>query len=309
MSSNPGNTISKPTTRSGVDRRDLLTALSVMSAASLAGAQVSVSGDKARVPAGADLKDPAFNLSVLSRLQGDVLEKTTYGFQFGQVYGIKNGKDLALTEYGRKIYGYEGCSVRKARILEDGSVQSVSRGWLFYTDPDTGEYIQSFKNPYTSAVVEVPVFRAGISGDTMTVNGPKVSANFTMESTVYGRPPQLEYKFLGEQAFVSRSAFTRWQPRGLPNKRTEMTLDVWQCNTADLFNTRNGYIPSRSTWMSQTEFQTWLNMPAEFSGHQLWRSDGLRVERIADLPPHFVARCMADAALKAALTDPLVFPA
>jgi hypothetical protein len=303
------HTLSNSNSRPGLDRRNLLTALSVMSAAGLAGAQVTVSGDKAGLPKDVDLKDPAFNLSVLSRLQGDVLERTTYGFQFGQVFGIKNGKDLALNDYGRRIYGYEGCSVRKARILADGSVQSVSRGWLFYTDPDSGEYMQSFKNPYTGAVVDVPVFRAGISGDTMTVEGPKVSANFTMESTVYGRPPELDYKFLGDQAFVSRSAFTRWQPRGLPNKRIEMTLDVWQCKTADVFNVRNGYIPSRSTWMSQTEFQTWLNMPADISGHQLWRSDGMRVDRIADLPPKFVARCMADPALKAALTDPLVFPA
>jgi hypothetical protein len=130
-----------------------------------------------------------------------------------------------------------------------------------------------------------------------------------MESTIYGRPPRLDYKFFAGQAFVSRDAFTRWQPRGLPNKRIEMTLDVWQCKAADLFDTSRSHIPSHTTWTSQTEFQTWLNMPAEFSGHQLWRSDGTRVDRIADLPAHFVARCMADPALKAALTDPLVFPA
>jgi len=146
--------------------------------------------------------------------------------------------------------------------LPDGSVQSVSRGWLFYTDPDTGEYISNFRNPYTNEVVDMPVFRAGISGDIMTVNGPQVSANFTMESTVYGRPPQLDHKFFGGQAFVSRSAFTRWQPRGLPNKRIEMTLDVWQCKAADLFDASKSHIPSHTTWTSQTEFQTWLNMPA-----------------------------------------------
>lgn len=294
---------------SGIGRRDILTAVSILSVASLMGTEVRASGGSGSVPAGIDLKNPEFNLRVLSRLQGDVREKITYGFQFGQVFGIQNGKDLPLKEYGRRIYGYEGGGVRRARVLPDGSVQSVSRGWLFYTDPETGEYISKFRNPYTNEMVDVPVFRAGISGDTMTVNGPQVSANFTMESTIFGRPPQLDYKFLGDQAIVSRSAFTRWQPRGAPNKRTEMTLDVWQCKAADLFDARKSHIPSHVTWTSQTEFQTWLNMPVELSGHQLWRSDGMRVERIADLPAHFVARCMADPALRAALTDPLVFPA
>jgi len=302
-------TLPTPRSPAGIGRRDMLTAVSLLSVASLAGTEVHASGSRGNVPAGIDLKDPEFNLSVLSRLQGDVREKLIYGFHFGQVFGIKNGKDLPLTEYGRRIYGYEALGLRRARILPDGSVQSVSRGWLFYTDPETGEYIDKFRNPYTNEMVDVPVFRAGISGDTMTVKGPQVSANFTMESTIYGRPPRLDYKFFGGQAFVSRSAFTRWQPRGLPNKRIEMTLDVWQCKAADLFDASRSHIPSNTTWTSQTEFQTWLNMPADFSGHQLWRSDGMRVERIADLPAHFVARCMADPALKAALTDPLVFPA
>ena len=290
-------------------RRDMLATVSVLSAASLVGARVQASPGRERVPDGVDLKDPAFNLATLTRLQGDVAEKVSYGFQFGQVYGILNGRDLPLNEYGRKIYGYEGGSVRKARVLPDGSVQSVSRGWLFYTDAETGEYMTNFKNPYTNDTVEVPIFRAGISGDTATINGPKTSANFTMESTVYNRPPQLEYKFIGDRAWVSRYAFTRWQPRGLPNKRTEMTLDVWDCAAADIFNRRKTYIPNRSTWTSQTEFQTWLKMPPEISGHQLWRSDGVRVDRIADLPTRFVERCMADPGVRAALTDPLAFPA
>lgn len=290
------------------DRRTILTSISVLSAASLVGTQVQATGTSARIPPGLNLKDPAFNLSALTRLEGDVREKVTYGFQYGQVYGLLNGKDLPLNEFGRKLYGYEGAGVRKARILPDGSVQSVSRGWLFYTDPETGEYINSFKNPYTNEMVTVPVFRAGISGGTATINGPKTSANFTMESTVYGRPPLLEYKFFKDRAWISRSAYTRWQPRGETAKRTEMTLDVWDCAAADLFNPRKSYIPSHSTWTSQTEFQTWLKMPADTSGHQLWRSDGMRVDTISQLPERFVARCMADPALKAALTDPLVFP-
>jgi hypothetical protein len=291
------------------DRRTIMTTTSVLSAAAFVGIPISASAAVRGVPANVDLKDPEFNLRALSRLQGGMDERVSYGFQRGQVFGILTGRGLPLDQYGRKIYGYEGGGLRKARVLPDGSVQTVSRGWLFYTDPETGEYITDFTNPYSNEKVTVPVFRAGISGGTLTKAGPTTSANFTMESTVYNRPTQLEYSFLGDRAIISRHAFTRWQPRNEPNKRTEMTIDVWDCAIRDLFNGRNTGIARTTSWTSQTEWQTWLKMPADVNGHQIWKADGSRVSSISDLPKKFVDRCMADPETAKALTDPLVFPA
>jgi Protein of unknown function (DUF1838) len=290
------------------DRRTIMTASSILSAAALAGVPVLGDAQARGVPANFDLKDPEFNMRALSRLQGGMDERVSYGFQRGHVFGIINGRGLPLDQYGRKLYGYEGGSVRKARVLPDGSVQTASRGWLFYTDAETGEYITEFTNPYSSEKVVVPIFRAGISGGTLTKTGPTTSANFTMESTVYNKPTQLEYSFLGDRAIVSRHAFTRWQPRAEPNKRTEMTIDVWDCAIRDLFNNRNTGIGRTSSWTSQTEFQTWLKMPETVQGHQIWKADGARVNTIAELPASFVARCMADPGTAKALTDPLAFP-
>jgi Protein of unknown function (DUF1838) len=292
-----------------IDRRTIMTASTIMSAAALAGVPVLGDAHARGVPAGVDLKDPNFNLRALSRLQGGMDERVSYGFQRGHVYGIINGRGLPIDQYGKKLYGYEGGGLRKARVLADGSVQTVSRGWLFYTDAETGEYMTEFTNPYSNEKVTVPIFRAGISGGTLTKDGPKTSANFTMESTIYNRPTQLEYSFLGDRAFISRHAFTRWKPRAEPNQRTEMTIDVWDCAIRDLFNDRNTGIARTTSWTSQTEFQTWLKMPETVQGHQIWKADGARVSAIADLPARFVARCMADPETAKALNDPLVFPA
>ncbi len=286
-----------------------MTASTIMSAAALAGVPVLGDAHARGVPTNVDLKDPNFNLRALSRLQGGMDERVSYGFQRGHVYGIINGRGLPIDQYGKKLYGYEGGGLRKARVLADGSVQTVSRGWLFYTDAETGEYMTEFTNPYSNEKVTVPIFRAGISGGTLTKDGPKTSANFTMESTIYNRPTQLEYSFLGDRAFISRHAFTRWKPRAEPNQRTEMTIDVWDCAIRDLFNDRNTGVARTTSWTSQTEFQTWLKMPETVQGHQIWKADGARVSAIADLPARFVARCMADPETAKALNDPLVFPA
>jgi hypothetical protein len=287
--------------------RRAVTFTSVLTPAMLAATLVTAQSPLAAVPRGVDLADPVFNMMTLSRLQGDVTDKVTYGFQRGQVFGIREGRGLPLSDYGRRVYNYEGGGLRRSRVRADGAVETRSRGWLLYTDVETGAYLTQFKNPYTEATVDVPVFRAGISGGVLTPQGPTTSANFTMESTVYGKPTKLDYAFIGETAFVSRHAFTRWTPRGETQARTEFTLDVWTCKAADLFNGRRTYIPNTSSWTSQTEWQTWLKMPEAMDGHQIWRADGLRVMRIADLPPAFVAQ--TNTANPGALSEALTWPA
>jgi Protein of unknown function (DUF1838) len=284
-----------------LDRRELLTA-SVLTVATVAALPVSAD---AMTRAAIDTGDPRKTMMILAKLQGDLSGKTLYGYQKGQVYGLIGGAGLPLADYGRRLYDYEGAGVSRARVLANGDVETKSRSWLFYTDPATGAYIKKWRNPITGKEVDVPPFRGGISGGTLTPNGPKVSANFTMESTVFGKPAALEFTTIGERTWVSRHAFTRWTPRGSTRARTEMTMDTWVVATRDLRNERLTAIPATTSWTSQTEWQTWLQMPDTQAGQQLWRADGMKVYRIADLPPAFVAQAKAEHG--GILTDPIVW--
>ena len=254
-----------------------------------------------------DPKDPRAAMLILAKLQGDVSGRTVYGYQRGQVYGLVGGQGLPIEKYGRRIYDYEGGGVGRSRILANGDIETVSRSWLFYTDPETGEYIKQFRNPYTGETLDVPPFRGGISGGTLTPNGPKVSASFTMESTAIGRPIKLEVKTVGPHSWVSRQAFTRWTPKGSTKARTEFTLDTWTVKTTDLANAALTLIPSTSSWTSQTEWQTWLKMPEDQAGQQLWRADGTKMTAIDQLPERFVRHSRDEHG--GILTDPLEFGA
>jgi Protein of unknown function (DUF1838) len=284
------------------DRRDLFRASGLLTVAAVAGATVDAD---AATKAVLDTGDPRAMMMILARLQGDVAGKLTYGYQRGRVFGLIGGAGLPLDQYGRRLYDYEGASVGRSRILGNGDVETKSRSWLFYTDPATGAYIKKWVNPYTGEAIDVPPFRGGISGGTITPNGPKVSANFTMESTVFNKPTQLEFVTIGERTWVSREAFTRWTPKGSTQARTEFTLDTWVAATRDLMNPKLTAIPSASSWTSQTEWQTWLKMPATQAGQQLWKSDGMKVYRIADLPPAFVDH--ANKEHPGILTDAITF--
>jgi hypothetical protein len=285
-----------------IDRRAALLGAGVLSTAMLAG--IPVTADAATP---LDTSDRNAMMMILAKLQGDVAGKITYGYQRGQVYGLIGGAGLPLSEYGRRLYDYEGASVGRSRILPNGDVETKSRSWLFYTDPATGDYIKTWRNPMTGEDVTVPPFRGGISGGTLTPKGPKVSANFTMESTVFNAPTKLEFVTIGERTWVTRHAFTRWTPKGSTKARTEMTMDTWVVATRDLTNKRLTAIPATSSWTSQTEWQTWLQMPDGQPGQQIWRSDGMKVYALADLPPKFVAQCNAEH--PGILTDPIAWDA
>jgi hypothetical protein len=285
-----------------IDRRAALLGAGVLSTAMLAG--IPVTADAATP---LDTSDPNAMMMILAKLQGDVAGKITYGYQRGQVYGLIGGAGLPLSEYGRRLYDYEGASVGRSRVLPNGDVETKSRSWLFYTDPATGGYIKNWRNPITGKDVTVPPFRGGISGGTLTPKGPKVSANFTMESTVFNAPTKLEFVTIGDRTWVTRHAFTRWTPKGSTKARTEMTMDTWVVATRDLTNKRLTAIPATSSWTSQTEWQTWLQMPEGQPGQQIWRSDGMKVYALADLPAKFVAQCKAEH--PGILTDPIAWDA
>ncbi|HPF25777.1 MAG: DUF1838 family protein [Steroidobacteraceae bacterium] len=248
------------------------------------------------------LNDPAFNVKTLGRLQGDLSGKTIYSYVTGQVFGLVPADGPALADYGRLMYRIEGGGIQMSRERTDGAVEERSRGWMFYLDPETGAYLDTFENPYTGDTVAVPTFRGGISGGVMTVNGPEVSANFTMESTVFNRPVQLDWRFVGDQAFISRHAFTRWKESSTGVHKTEMTLDCWNCRIADIANEKLTMIPNVYSWTSQTEWQSWLKMRGK-PGAMLWRNEGVKVKSLEALPRAFVEQ--SDKKVPGALRDAL----
>jgi hypothetical protein len=288
-----------------ITRRRALSALgaaATLSTDSATGARDTSSakrtGDTRAIP----ILDPGFNVKTFGRLTGDLSGRPVYSVSAGSVFGLIPGNDPPLDEYGRLLFTVEGVSVRRCRLRADGSLEERSRGWMLYRSADTGAYIDAFVNPYTGEKLTVPALRSGIQGSVITANGPVVSANFNMESTVFNRPMLLRWRFAGPTAFISRHAFTRWKESSTGIQKTEMTLDNWTCRIADLLDESQTSLPSTTSWTSQTEWQSWLNMRGH-PGTMLWHLNASRFKSISDLPPDLVRQC--EQVLPGKLTEPL----
>lgn len=282
-----------------IDRRHALLGMGV-TAAGLSVGGLSTAGQAQSLPAAASvdeqlrqLREPMAAARTLARLQSDLSGRTLYAYSAGQVFGLRAGRGLEIADYGKRLYGYEGCSVRRSVVRTDGKIETTTRSWLFYKDLERGTFMDRFTNPYTGKTLDVPVFRAGISGEILGANGLELKANFGMKSSVFGKPVQLDIVQVGDRAVVTRHGFTQWTPADTKKPRTEFTMDSWACSVKDLLNADAPAIPATYAWTSQTEWQSWLQMPADMDGSLTWRAEGTNVYSIDELPPAFVQHCMA----------------
>ncbi|MFS4467229.1 DUF1838 family protein [Maribacter sp. 2210JD10-5] len=234
-----------------------------------------------------DLEDPMDQLLIFQKLQGDISGKKTYSYSEGRVFGIRTDRPDSLNVFGKEIFKYSGCGMKIMRQLDNGNIETKSKGWLLYQDPNTGEFLDKMTNPYTGEEIEVPPFRAGIRGGVMTPNGPEVDANFKMESTAIRAPLNLEFTEIGNRMHVTRHAFTKWFEGRSQTWRIEMTLDTYDFDMAYLGNRSFTHIPSDYHWTSQTSWLSLLNM-AGTPGHMIWTSSGQTFYDMSDLPEAFV---------------------
>ena len=234
-----------------------------------------------------DLDDPKDRLMIFEKLQGDLSGQQTFSFSEGRVFGIRPDQTDDLNSFGKEVFRFTGCAIRIKRILDNGNVETKSRVWLLYQDPETGAFIDEMKNPYTGEVVEVPPFRGGISGGIMTPQGPQVKANFKMESTAIGAPLDLVFNEMGGRMHITRHAFTKWLEKRSNTYRTEWTLDTYDFAKAELFDRSKKHIPSDYHWTSQTSWLSLLKMSGT-PGHMLWNTSGRCLFNKSDLPAAFV---------------------
>jgi hypothetical protein len=95
-----------------------------------------------------NLDDPEDNLKALIKLQADLSGKDAIGGFSGEVWGWVPG------EGNRKLFRSYGIGASHVERVENGW-RFYHREVMYYLDPETGEIINDWLNPYTGKRVEV----------------------------------------------------------------------------------------------------------------------------------------------------------
>jgi hypothetical protein len=132
--------------------------------------------------------NPAENLKAFIKLTGDLDPSvSTVGWFGGDIFAVL-GPDKPLV----KLVGVEGFGVLRVATQPDGSYRLFNRELAYYKDPKTGEFIDTWTNPFTNETVVVsPIHNKTVNAEIapvmkMDFDGTSVEVPFSPPWTVQG---------------------------------------------------------------------------------------------------------------------------
>ena len=108
-------------------------------------------GPREGVPLTINFQDPAQNLRSFIKTMGNLDPSVeTVGWFGGDIFAV-TGPNKPL----QKMFGVEGMGVLRTEPQEDGSYRIFNRECAFYKHPFTGQFIDTWQNPFTAEEVKV----------------------------------------------------------------------------------------------------------------------------------------------------------
>ncbi len=271
-------------------RRDLIGGFSVT--AMMLGAFTTASqpahamlmGDAPGLP---DLNDPLVNLHGFMKMHGSLDEVDCPWWYTGIIYGIQDNTAP------KPLFRFEGCEINRYRANKDGEgyVQS-GRTLTFYRDLETGEMINTWKNPYTGRdTTPKSNTLAGNDSFYLSTKGLRFKEQL---SSVPDKSLKLNWHANGDMIWLikDRAAPRAFAQPWLECSSTFATIKEF----ADPKVKRANATFSSTFW---APWMPWMEMKdaqgQNIPGHVVWHASGRKLKTIDELPPEYLARAKKEA--------------
>jgi len=233
-----------------------------------------------------DPRNPVDNMTAFVRLLGDSSgERDAVNWYKGAIFSVI-GDEKANT----LLCGFEGFSVCRTVPQEDGTFMNLQREVLYYTDPYSGQILETWHNPFTDEDVRVvPVYNDPVNSR----YAPEFTQKFGDEGEAVTFPFILPWTFMGDTAMTVFDVNASWKnvltpdrwPRESSGERVRVceTLTMF-LNVADLNNPALTAIPYNGAWQRMSPWCPWMLM-GQREGHLFYRSHYRKLPGgIAELP-------------------------
>lgn len=229
-----------------------------------------------------DLTQPIENLKAVLRVTGSLVEEDVPWWYDGTIYGVVGDQQP------RPLVKFEGMELYWVIHLGNDEFELIGNTCTFFRDVDTGQMIDSFKNPFTGETNQVmPAVQGGGPGRgfNYSVNGIRPTK---FMDAMPEQPLVLDWSFARDMAWLhNQTAY----PPGLPPPRAQrqsMFVPVKQLSDPRIKN-----LP---TVFSSTVFMPWLKWMdmGDRPGHLIWHASGAKLESIDQLPEEYRRRAEAE---------------
>ncbi len=268
---NPGTDDSQHTAIDGVSRRSLLAWTGAAAAGALAAALPGhAAGATARsattVPTGVPVEMDARGVELYMKLHATSGDGLVPWYYTGRIYAVQEAKPP------QHLFNLEGTEIYWVRRKSESEWESYSSTLTFYRDARTGEYFDSYRNPFT--------------GKTLSVRPNVLRSNKLASFSPRGNgaiPWLAEAHQNGDNVWLVTSRYAL----SMPQPWIEIQTMFGQAGA--LVDPRNLRPPTMFSSSYLAPYLAWMEM-GDTPGHLLWHSSGSKLASYDDIPGGYMER-------------------
>jgi hypothetical protein len=224
-----------------------------------------------------DLADRRDRLTAIAKMRGSTDGRLTIGYVIGTRYAVPEHRAIPMM-------GIMAATFSQYQRISDEAFEARAIEIGYFTDIETGKLLESWKNPVTGTVVEVPQTRMGpsllrITADGLTVARPDGPAGLELKHRF------LEPVVVGDDVWITEEIHVAGPPAARPFVYNE--LSTYRARKSELDEPALAVVPTHVDYQSLITYRDWMGF-GDAPGHTIARGAGTRATRAADLPPHFV---------------------
>lgn len=230
--------------------------------------------------AGLDLDRPADRLIALAKMRGATDGRLAIGYVVGTRYAVPEHVPIPMM-------GILAATFSQYRRLSEEAFEARTLEIAFFTDVATGRLLETWKNPVTGRVVDVPQTRMGPTTVVMSADGLAVPRPAGEAASM-----QLRHRFLppvvvGQDVWVTEDIRAEHRPPdGRPFVYNELT--TYHAHKSALDDPALATVPTTVDYQSLITYRPWMGFD-DAPGHTIARGAGARVGRVEELPAAYLA--------------------
>ncbi|MAF82855.1 MAG: DUF1838 family protein [Gammaproteobacteria bacterium] len=247
----------------------------------VSGAGVGLSAGPIFGHTGIDLVDRADFLQAAIKMRGSTDERLCIGWVTGTRYAVIEHRAIPMM-------GLLAATFTQYRQVQPGTYTAKSIEVAYFIDVETRKLIETWRNPFTDRVVDVPKTRMGPSQFTVTADGLQIQRAageaVGMELNHHFRPAVVR----GDDVWITEVIDVSGTPKGKAAKPfvyNEMT--TYQSKLSALANPALATVPTNVSFHGLVTFRPWMGF-GDMPGHTTASGGGTRSTSIADLPKYYL---------------------
>ena len=241
-----------------------------------------------------DFDDPVQSMRAFVKLMGD-LDPTveTPSWFGGHVFGDTR-RDRPL----KALMGIEGFGVLRVERQSDTSYRVFNRELAFYTDLKTGEYLDTWVNPYTKEECEVkPIHNMTVNAHMIVSEKFGTAIEMDFDGNLMEVPLPLGWQNFGHKLFSNFEVHTAFpnelKPEEWPRESSGPVIriaEIFQrvANLAELENPDVTTADYSGCWTRVGPWLPWMRM-GQADGNLFFRTFMTKLNSADELPPRFKA--------------------